>query len=158
MSAAGGDGTASLLSVAHLKHYFPIKEGLLFDRERACVHAVDDVSFELKEGETLGLVGESGCGKTTLARALMRLIDRTDGSIRFRGREISKAGRRQLRPLRPQMQMVFQDPFASLNPRKTVSQTVAAPLRLHGADSGEAAGRVGELLDRGGRSSEHAKR
>ena len=158
MSAAADNGSASLLTVEHLKHYFPIKEGLLFDRERTRVHAVDDVSFELKEGETLGLVGESGCGKTTLARALMRLIDPTDGSIRFRGHEISKAGRRQLRPLRPQMQMVFQDPFASLNPRKTVSQTVAAPLRLHGADGSEVARRVGELLERVGLSSEHAKR
>ena len=158
MSAPEGAGPVPLLSVEHLKLHFPIREGLFFDRESAHVHAVDDVSFGLGEGETLGLVGESGCGKTTLARALLRLLDPTAGSIRFRGREISRAGRRRLRPLRREMQMVFQDPFASLNPRKTVSQTVATPLRLHGADRREAAGRVGELLARVGLSAEHAKR
>ncbi len=158
MSAAEGNGSAPLLAVEHLRLHFPVKAGLLFDRERAHVHAVDDVSFELGEGETLGLVGESGCGKTTLARSLMRLLDPTAGSIRFRGREIARAGRRELRPLRREMQMVFQDPFASLNPRKTVAQTVSAPLRVHGVDGDEAARRVDELLERVGLSAEHAKR
>ncbi len=158
MSAAEGNGSAPLLTVEHLKMHFPIKAGLLLDRERARVHAVDDVSFTLAEGETLGLVGESGCGKTTLARTLMRLLEPTAGSICFRGREISKAGRRELRPLRREMQMVFQDPFASLNPRKTVSQTVGTPLRLHGARGDEVSGRVAELLDRVGLSADHARR
>jgi oligopeptide/dipeptide ABC transporter ATP-binding protein len=158
VSATGSDGSGPLLAVEHLKLHFPIKAGLLFERARARVHAVDDVSFELEEGETLGLVGESGCGKTTLARSLMRLLDPTAGSICFHGREISKAGRRELRPLRREMQMVFQDPFASLNPRKTVSQTVGTPLRLHGTGGDEVAGRVGELLDRVGLSAEHAGR
>ena len=158
MSAAGSNGSPPLVAVEHLKVHFQVKQRLFFERERARVHAVDDVSFELNEGETLGLVGESGCGKTTLARALMRLLDPTAGSIRFQGGEISKAGRRQLRPLRREMQMVFQDPYASLNPRKTVSQTVGTPLRLHGTGGGEVAGRVGELLDRVGLSGEHSGR
>ena len=156
-SAGAGvrNGGPPLLEVEHLRLHFPVKEGIIFDRERARVHAVDDVSFALEEGETLGLVGESGCGKTTLARTLMRLLDPTDGSIRFRGEEIGHAGKRSLRPLRREMQMVFQDPFASLNPRKTVAQTVGTPLRLHGAEVGK---RVGELLERVGLSPEHAKR
>ena len=158
MSAAEGNGSAPLLAVGHLRVHFPIREGLIFDRERARVHAVDDVSFELAEGETLGLVGESGCGKTTLARALMRLFEPTSGSIRFHGREISRAGRRELRPLRREMQMVFQDPFASLNPRKTVSQAVGTPLRLHGTERDDTSRRVGELLERVGLSAEHAER
>src|SRR5919205_429535 len=95
-----GNGATPLVEVEHLKLHFPIKEGILIDREVARVHAVDDVTFELREGETLGLVGESGCGKTTLSRALMRLIDATDGTIRFRGADITNASRKQLQPLR----------------------------------------------------------
>ena len=121
-----------LLEVEHLKQHFPIKQGLLVDREVGRVHAVDDVTFSLAEGETLGLVGESGCGKTTLSRTVMRLLDPTSGRLRFRGQDITRAGRRDLRPLRREMQMVFQDPFASLNPRKRVGQIVGGPLRLHG--------------------------
>jgi peptide/nickel transport system ATP-binding protein len=147
-----------LLEVEHLKLHFPIKQGLVFDHEVARVHAVDDVSFNLEEGETVGLVGESGCGKTTLSRTLMRLLDPSDGSIRFRGQEIGQAGRRALRPMRSEMQMVFQDPFASLNPRKTVSQIIGMPLRLHGSSKEEASGRVNELLDRVGLAPEHARR
>ena len=109
MSAAEGNGSAPLLAVGHLRVHFPIREGLIFDRERARVHAVDDVSFELAEGETLGLVGESGCGKTTLARALMRLLEPTSGRIRLGGREISRDGRRALRPVRSGLKMGFSD-------------------------------------------------
>jgi len=156
--ASAGNGAKPLLEVEHLELHFPIKEGIFFDRERARVHAVDDVSFRLTEGETLGLVGESGCGKTTLSRTLMRLLDPTGGSIRFHGREIAEAGKRELRPMRREMQMVFQDPFASLNPRKTVAQTVSTPLRLHGARGEEADRRVRELLERVGLAPEHAKR
>ncbi|MEJ7785479.1 MAG: dipeptide ABC transporter ATP-binding protein [Solirubrobacteraceae bacterium] len=160
--SAGSNGAAAtavpLLAAEHVELHFPIRQGIVFDREVARVHAVDDVSFELREGETLGLVGESGCGKTTLSRALMRLIEPTGGTIRFQGEDISHVGRKALRPLRRQMQMVFQDPFASLNPRKRVSQIVGAPLRLHGSDAGTADTRVRELLERVGLSSEHRNR
>jgi oligopeptide/dipeptide ABC transporter ATP-binding protein len=122
------------------------------------VHAVDDVSFALRQGETLGLVGESGCGKTTLARTIMRLLDPTDGTIRFRGRDITRSSRRALRPLRREMQMVFQDPFASLNPRKRVGQIIGAPLAIAGVDRREASQRAVELLDRVGLQREHLGR
>jgi oligopeptide/dipeptide ABC transporter ATP-binding protein len=152
------NGAPPLLSAEHVELHFPIRKGIVFDREVARVHAVDDVSFELREGQTLGLVGESGCGKTTLSRALMRLIEPTGGTIQFDGQDITHVGRRPLRPLRRQMQMVFQDPFASLNPRKRVSQIVGAPLRLHGSDADAADGRVRDLLERVGLAPEHRNR
>ena len=147
----------ALVDVEHVKQYFPVKTGVLIDRTVGQVHAVDDVTFAMREGETLGLVGESGCGKTTLARTIMRLLEPTDGTIRFRGEDISHAGQRALRPLRREMQLVFQDPFASLNPRKRVGQIIAAPLKLHGRD-GDARPRVNELLERVGLAPEHANR
>jgi oligopeptide/dipeptide ABC transporter ATP-binding protein len=155
-----GNGAAAqpLLQVGHLRQHFPVREGIVFRRQVASVKAVDDVSFTLHEGETVGLVGESGCGKTTLARTLMRLLRPTAGQIRFDGHDITTAGRKALQPLRRDMQMVFQDPFASLNPRKTVRQLVAAPLQLHGTPRQEAEGRVDELLERVGLSPEHARR
>ena len=104
-----------LLRADHLKKYFPIKKGMLLQREIGRVHAVDDVSFDLRAGETLGLVGESGCGKSTLARCVARLHDITSGSLIFEGRDITRYSRRQLRPIRRDLQMVFQDPYASLN-------------------------------------------
>jgi len=122
------------------------------------VHAVNDVTLSVAEGETVGLVGESGCGKTTLSRAIMRLIDATDGELRFRGDDITTAGRRQLEPLRRQMQMVFQDPFASLNPRKRVVQIIGQPLRLHGTERDKVEGRVRELLKLVGLAPEHLHR
>jgi oligopeptide/dipeptide ABC transporter ATP-binding protein len=149
---------APLIEVEHLKLHFPIKEGILIDREVARVHAVDDVTFGMPEGETLGLVGESGCGKTTLSRALMRLVDATDGLIRLHGEDITKASRKQMQPLRRQMQMVFQDPFASLNPRKRVGQIIGTPLRLHGCPRDEVESRVRDLLDRVGLAPEHLNR
>ena len=152
------NGDAPLLEVEHLKLHFPIKKGILFDREVARVHAVDDVTFTLRDGETLGLVGESGCGKTTLSRAIMRLADATAGAIRFHGRDVSRASRRELGPLRREMQMVFQDPYASLNPRKRVGQIVGMPLRRHGVAREEADRRVLELLDRVGLSRDHVNR
>jgi oligopeptide transport system ATP-binding protein len=148
-----------LLEVEHLVKYFPIKEGLLIDREVAAVHAVDDVSLTLHEGETLGLVGESGCGKSTLCRAVMQLITPTSGSVRFQGQELVGLSRREMQPLRRQMQMIFQDPFASLNPRKRVGQIIGDPLRLHGIASGRELRRNAQgLLERVGLSAEHYNR
>jgi oligopeptide transport system ATP-binding protein len=148
-----------LLEARHVVKHFPIKAGVLIDREIARVQAVDDVSLTLREGETLGLVGESGCGKSTLCRTLLRLIEPTSGSIRFEGQEVADIPQRELRPLRRQMQMIFQDPFASLNPRKRVGQIVGEPMRLHGiAEGAELKNRVQELLDRVGLNPEHYNR
>ena len=148
-----------LLRAEHLKKYFPIRAGVLLQREVARVHAVDDVSFELRAGETLGLVGESGCGKSTLARCVARLYDITSGSVIFEGNDISKTSRRQLRPVRRDLQMVFQDPYASLNPRKRVGEIIADPLRIHRAgDRAQIKKRVLELLEVVGLSAEHINR
>jgi oligopeptide transport system ATP-binding protein len=148
----------SLLEVRHVKKYFPIRKGVL-QREVARVHAVDDVSFSVREGETLGLVGESGCGKSTLGRTIVRLLEPTAGEILFRGRPIQDLGPRRLRPLRREMQMVFQDPYASLNPRKRVGTIISDPLRIHGiGDRAERKKRVGELLETVGLSPEHYNR
>jgi oligopeptide/dipeptide ABC transporter ATP-binding protein len=157
MTDGSGNGETPLIDVEHLKQYFPIKSGVLVDRTVGNVHAVDDVTFQLPEGETLGLVGESGCGKTTLSRTIMRLLEPTEGTIKFRGEDISTTGQRGLRPVRREMQLVFQDPFASLNPRKRVGQIVGGPLKLHGRD-GDVADRVRELLDRVGLAPEHINR
>jgi oligopeptide/dipeptide ABC transporter ATP-binding protein len=152
------NGGAPLVEVDGLVKYFPIKKGLL-NREVARVHAVDDVTFGVREGETLGLVGESGCGKSTLGRTIVRLLDPTAGDIRFRGKSIAKARRRDLRPLRREMQMVFQDPYASLNPRKRVGSIIAAPLEIHDVGDGkERRRRVQELLETVGLSPEHYNR
>ncbi len=153
--------SAPLLELEHLVVHFPIKRGVLIDRTVGVVHAVDDVSLRLEEGETLGVVGESGCGKTTLVRTIARLNEPTSGAIRFRGDDIAHAGRRALQPIRRELQMVFQDPQASLNPRKSVAQIVAAPLRtqMGGRHSrSEIEARVGELLERVGLHREHAAR
>ncbi len=148
-----------LLEVTDLVKHFPIRSGIVVDREVARVRAVDGVSFTLNEGETLGLVGESGCGKSTLCRALLQLTTPTSGSVKFAGQELVGRSRRGLRPLRRQMQMIFQDPFASLNPRKRVGQIVGDPLELHGLASGaELKRQVQDLLDRVGLSAEHYNR
>ena len=148
-----------LLRVDHLKKYFPIKRGIFFKREIGRVHAVDDVSIEIKAGETLGLVGESGCGKSTLGRCIIRLLDLTSGSVTFDGRDISRLSRRALRPIRGELQMVFQDPYASLNPRKRVGTIIGDPLRIHGSKNRkQIRDRVRELLDLVGLSPEHINR
>ena len=149
----------ALLEVTNLVKHFPVKRGLLVDRTVDHVRAVDDVSLTIGKGETLGLVGESGCGKSTLCRTILRLIEPTAGSIRFEGREIAGLSRRRMRPLRREMQMVFQDPYASLNPRKRVGQIVGDPLKRQGIASGaELRRRVYELLERVGLAAEHYNR
>jgi oligopeptide transport system ATP-binding protein len=157
--ATAHQGGAPLLEVAELVKHFPIKRGILIDREVDQVKAVDGVSFKVERGETLGLVGESGSGKSTACRAVLQLIKPTSGSIKFEGQEIAGLGRRQMRPLRRQMQMIFQDPYASLNPRKRVGQIVGDPLKRQGVASGsELRRQVQELLERVGLSSEHYNR
>ena len=149
---------APLVEARHLELSFPVGHGLLRRRSTARVRAVDDVTFELREGETLGLVGESGCGKTTLARCVLRLAEPTAGELRFRGQDVTHARRRALAPLRQEVQMVFQDPFASLNPRRRVEQIVAAPRRLQGASREGAGAAVRDLLARVGLEPGHASR
>jgi oligopeptide/dipeptide ABC transporter ATP-binding protein len=147
-----------LLRVSGLIKHFPVERGIVLRRRVAEVHAVDDVSFEIASGSTLGLVGESGCGKTTVARLLLRLIDADAGVIEFAGEDISGASGDRLRRLRREMQIVFQDPFASLNPRMTVREIVGEPLRIHGLWDDDGPDGVRELIDRVGLSSEHADR
>ena len=149
---------APLVEVEGLTTYFPIRKGLL-GRQVGAVHAVDGVTFSVSEGETLGLVGESGCGKSTLGRTIVRLLEPTAGDVRFQGRSIAKLSARELRPLRREMQMVFQDPYASLNPRKRIGSIIAAPMRIHGAgDARERRRRVQDLLEVVGLSPEHLNR
>jgi oligopeptide transport system ATP-binding protein len=148
-----------LLEVNDLVMHFPIKSGVVIDREVGRVRAVDGVSLQVKEGETLGLVGESGCGKSTLCRAMLQLLKPTSGSVRFEGKEIAGLGSRAMRPFRRQMQMIFQDPYASLNPRHRVGQIIGDPLRLHGVASGEELKRtVNGLLETVGLGPEHYNR
>jgi oligopeptide transport system ATP-binding protein len=152
-------GGEALFEATDLVKHFPVKRGLLFDREVERVRAVDGVSFSVGAGETLGLVGESGSGKSTLCRAALQLLKPTSGSVRFDGREIAGLSRRSMRPLRREMQMVFQDPYASLNPRKRIGQIVGDPLKLQGVAKGAKLRRaVQELLERVGLSPEHYDR
>jgi oligopeptide transport system ATP-binding protein len=149
----------SLLEVNDLVKHFPVKRGVLVDRTVDHVRAVDGVSFAIAPGETLGLVGESGSGKSTLSRTVLQLTTPTSGSVRFEGEEITGLSRRQMRPLRRQMQMIFQDPYASLNPRKRVGQIVGDPLKIQGVAQGaELRRRVQELLERVGLAAEHYDR
>jgi len=142
-----GNGAGPLVELENLKVYFPIKSGLVLDRHVGDIRAVDDVSLTIRRGETVGLVGESGCGKSTVGRTILRLYKPTSGRILFDGQDISKLGETELRPLRRRMQMVFQDPYASLNPRHSVGRIVGEPLRAHGlATRREANARVRDLL------------
>jgi oligopeptide transport system ATP-binding protein len=148
-----------LLEVNNLKKYFPIRGGL-FSREVARVHAVDDVSFTIQKGETLGLVGESGCGKSTTGRCILRLIEPTSGEVTFEGQNVTALDKRSLRHLRRDMQIIFQDPYASLNPRMTVGSIVGEALVIHklAKTRKEREERVIHLLETVGLSSEHLRR
>ena len=161
-SGPNGDGIMDgelLLRAEHVTKHFPVRQGVLLQREVARVHAVDDVSIELRAGETLGLVGESGCGKSTLARCLARLYPLTSGTVVFEGQDISRLSRRQLRSVRRELQMVFQDPYASLNPRKRVGAIIGNPLRIHKrGNRKQIRRRVADLLDLVGLSPEHINR
>ena len=141
------DGAGPLVELDRLKLYFPIRSGIVLDRHVGDVRAVDDVTLTIRRGETLGLVGESGCGKSTVGRTILRLYKPTGGRVVFDGQDITSLSDGELRPLRRRMQMVFQDPFASLNPRHSVGRIVGEPLRTHGlAGRRDAAARVRELL------------
>jgi oligopeptide transport system ATP-binding protein len=151
--------TEPLLSVSGLTKHFPVKRGIVFQSAVGTVRAVDGLSFDVAPGETLALVGESGCGKSTTGRLVLRLIEATEGTIRFAGRDVRGLSRGALRDLRRDMQIIFQDPYASLNPRLTVGETLAEPLRLHGLASGAALRRrIDELLGEVGLSAWHALR
>ncbi len=148
-----------LLEVTDLVKHFPIKAGILIDREVDQVRAVDGISLSIPRGQTLGLVGESGSGKSTACRAILQLIKPTSGSVKFEGQEIAGLSRRQMRPLRREMQIIFQDPYASLNPRKRVGQIVGDPLKRQNVASGtDRRKRVTELLERVGLGAEHYNR
>jgi glutathione transport system ATP-binding protein len=158
VSAASPLRNTSLLKVRSLKTHFDIPSGF-FGRVERRVHAVEQVSFELRAGETLALVGESGCGKSTTGRSLLRLVEIEDGSIEFGGRDIARLPSDQVRPLRREIQMVFQDPYASLDPRLTVGFSIAEPLYVHGVAQGsDARDRVAWLLSHVGLAPEHAQR
>jgi oligopeptide/dipeptide ABC transporter ATP-binding protein len=153
--AAAGE---EILRIEELYKHFPIRAGLL-RKTVGAVHAVDGVDLSLTAGETLGLVGESGCGKSTLARTIIKLLEPTSGRIIFNGRDITGFSRRQMREVRRELQIVFQDPYASLNPRMTVREIVAEPLRIHGLYRGrQGRARVNELLRTVGLSPEHGNR
>lgn len=137
-----------VLELRGIKTHFPVYSGILRRRHIGTVRAVDGVSLDVAEGETVGLVGESGCGKSTLARTIVRLVPPTEGTVSFEGREISNLSEAAFRAIRPRLQMIFQDPYASLNPRMTVSDALAEPLRVHGLTNGKGVRRrVSELME-----------
>ncbi|GAB6099252.1 dipeptide ABC transporter ATP-binding protein [Halanaerocella petrolearia] len=148
----------SILKIKGLKKHFPIKGGL-FNKQINSVKAVDGLDFEVKRGETLGLVGESGCGKSTTGKVLLNLLSATEGEVVFEGHNIYDLGKREMRSLRREMQMIFQDPYASLNPRMTVGEIIGEPLEIHGLAAGqEKERRVRELLTKVGLQANYANR
>ncbi len=128
---------SALVEVCNLTKHFPITQGIVFRRKIGAVKAVDGVSFEVMSGETLGIVGETGCGKSTTARLIMRLLDSSDGEVRFEGQDITRLKGASLKAVRREMQMIFQDPYSSLNPRKTVGSIIGQPFAIHGLERGE---------------------
>jgi ABC-type oligopeptide transport system ATPase subunit len=149
-----------LVQVRSLVKHFPITRGIIFQRRIGATKAVDGVSFEVQRGETLGIVGETSCGKTTTARLIMRLLDATAGEIRFDGQDITRLKGAPLKAVRREMQMVFQDPYSSLNPRKTIGSIISEPFAIHGLhrDSSERKRTVRELMDTVGLNPEHYNR
>jgi ABC-type oligopeptide transport system ATPase subunit len=149
----------ALLEVRNLSVHYPIKAGFL-GRTRGVVKAVDDVSFTIREGTTVGLVGESGSGKTTIGRSIVRLADPTDGSILFKGRDITRLGRKAMLPFRREIQMIFQDPFNSLNPRMRITDIIGEPILIHEPDLSavERTDRIAELLRLVGLQPDHMDR
>ncbi len=158
MSAAGAAGP--LVEARDLVKHFPITRGIVIQRQVGAVRAVDGVSFEVRRGETLGIVGESGCGKSTTARMVTRLLEPTSGEVHFEGRDVTRLKGHDLKALRREMQIIFQDPYSSLNPRKTVGSIVAEPLVIHGLlrGPGERTRRVQELMETVGLNPEHYNR
>ena len=154
-----GVDTDVVVVVRDLVKHFPLGRRVVFRRRRELVRAVDGISFEVRRGETFGLVGESGSGKSTTARLLTRLLDPTSGQVIYKGRDITHWSQRRLRPLRAEIQMIFQDPYSSLNPRRTVGTIIGEPLRILGlADKTERRARVREVMDRVGLNPEHYNR
>jgi oligopeptide/dipeptide ABC transporter ATP-binding protein len=149
-----------LVQVRDLKMHFPIRSGFLIQRQVGAVRAVDGVNFDVLRGETLGLVGESGCGKSTTARLITRLLTPTAGTISWEGRDIAGLSRKELKPLRREMQMIFQDPYSSLNPRKTVGTIIGEPFIIHGVESDERRRKVlvQALMEQVGLNPEHYNR
>ncbi|GEL18563.1 ABC transporter ATP-binding protein [Pseudonocardia asaccharolytica] len=147
-----------VLSVRNLVKHFPVRSKGLIRRDVGAVHAVCGVSLELAEGETLGLVGESGCGKSTTARVVLQLLPATSGSVYYRGRDLTTLGTRQMRALRRELQIVFQDPYASLDPRLPVNEIIAEPLRIHGRYNGGGREQVRDLMRTVGLKPEHGNR
>ena len=148
-----------ILRVENLVKYFPVTRGIVFKKQIGTVQAVDDISFAVRKGETLGLVGESGCGKSTTARVVLRLLEPTAGAIYFDGQNITRFNRDQMRALRREMQIIFQDPYASLNPRMTVRSIVSEPLAIHGLFEESGGERfITDLLERVGLNPEHGNR
>jgi oligopeptide/dipeptide ABC transporter ATP-binding protein len=149
-----------LVSVRDLVKHFPLTQGIVFQKQIGAVHAVDGISFDVQPGETLGIVGETGCGKSTTARLILRLLDPSSGSIKFEGEEISATGGSRLKELRREMQMIFQDPYSSLNPRKTVGTIIGEPFTIHGLKKGEGDRKaaVQELMAQVGLHPEHYNR
>ncbi|HVL33298.1 MAG TPA: oligopeptide/dipeptide ABC transporter ATP-binding protein, partial [Actinomycetota bacterium] len=163
MSARAPGSTADagrpLLELRGLKKYFPVTRGLLVQRKIGQVHAVDGIDLQIFPGETVGLVGETGCGKSTTARLIMRLLDASDGQVIFDGTDITRLSRRRLRPFRREMQMIFQDPYASLNPRKPVGSIIGEPMKLHKTvPDNRLKSEVQQLMERVGLNPEHYNR
>ncbi len=151
---------SALIEVRDLVKHFPIKSGIVLQRQVGAVRAVDGISFDVKTGETLGLVGESGCGKSTTARLILRLLDPTSGTISYKGQNIAGLGRAELTPIRREMQMIFQDPYSSLNPRMTVGSIIGEPFIIHRIERDDAARKkkVQDLMDLVGLNPEHYNR
>lgn len=159
MTEEKGSDETTLLEVNHLKKYFPVKRGKIMKKASGYLHAVDDVTFSIHRQEVFGLVGESGCGKTTIGKTILRLYEPTEGNVIFEGKELSRLNKEEMQKTRKSMQMIFQDPYSSLNPRMTVHDIIAEPLRIYRICEGkELEERVQELLQLVELNSQYARR